>query len=69
MRRGPGGQVSPFCFPAMGENPVLLCLMCPGAWGPRSGLGGLQAISGSPSPSPTLRSLAAGPNGALKGQL
>lgn len=48
MRRGPGGQVSPFCFPTVGENPILLCSMCPWAWGPRLGLGVLQALSGSP---------------------
>lgn len=69
MRRGPGGQVSPFCFPTVRENPVLLCSMCPWAWGPRSGLGGLQAILGNPSPSPALRSLPTGPHGALERQL
>ena len=52
--------------PLGGENPGLLCSICPGAWGPRSGL---RTISGSPSPSPALRSLAAGPHGALEGQL
>lgn len=55
VRRGPGGQVSPFCFPTVGENPILLCSMCPWAWGPRLGLGVLQALSGGPpNPGPKI---------------
>lgn len=67
VRRGPGGSSLPIQLPHwVGENPGLLGSIYPGAWGPRLGL---RTISGSPSPSPALRSLAAGPHGALEGQL
>lgn len=36
VRRGPGGFKSPHsASPLGGENPGLLCSICPGAWGPR----------------------------------